>query len=72
MLIKLWVKNDIINIQGAWGFLDPNIWGAKQGRRQNFGSGGGIQQKCTHQRRFIKFYFHKNLKNSPKFFKNKN
>ena len=23
-----------------WGFLDPNIWGAKQGRRQNFGSGG--------------------------------
>ena len=30
----------------AWGFLDPNIWGAKQGRSQNFGSG-------KHQQNFI-------------------
>ena len=24
----------------SWGFLDPNIWGAKQGQSQNFGSKG--------------------------------
>ena len=38
--------------------------------------GGDIQQKCTHQRllkNFDKFIknVHKNLKKSPKFFKNK-
>ena len=28
-----------------WGFLDPNIWGAKQGRTQNVGSRGEHQIK---------------------------
>ena len=39
-----------------------------QWRLQNFGW-GDIQQKCTHEK-FIKNW-HKNLINSPKFFKNK-
>ena len=29
-------------------FLDPNIWGAKQGRRQDFGSGGGTSNKISY------------------------
>ena len=46
-----------------------------QWRRKNYGW-GDIQQKCTHQRllkKFEKFIknLHKNLINSPKFFKNK-
>ena len=47
-----------------------------QGRRQDFGWGGDIQQKFIKQRllkifeKFIK-HLHKNLKNSSKFFKNK-
>ena len=29
----------------SWGFLYHNIWGAKQGRRQDFGSGGEHRTK---------------------------
>ena len=29
----------------TWGFLDPNIWGAKQGQSQNFASRGEYQTK---------------------------
>ena len=46
-----------------------------QWRRQNFGSGGDIQHKRTHQKLYKNFEkliiknLHKNLKNSPKFSK---
>ena len=32
----------------AWGFLDPNIRGAKQGQPQDFGSGGGTSDKISY------------------------
>ena len=43
-----------------------------QWRRQNFGSGGGHSSKMYSSKTFEKFIknVHKNLKNSPKFFKN--
>ena len=43
------------------GFLDPNIWGAKQGRCQNFGSG-------ENQKKFIHEFFSRfTAMASPKF-----
>ena len=41
----------VIALANTWGFLDPNIWRAKQGRRQDFGSGrmGNIRQNFIHE-----------------------
>ena len=36
---QIWTGRDTILVFTAWGFLDPKILGAKQGRRQDFGRG---------------------------------
>ena len=38
----------VIRVYISWGFLDPNIWGAKQGRGQDFGLGEGTSDKILY------------------------